>query len=449
MSLSREYCNKGGFVLKSTLILSFFLSFLGLVITSCSPQISDIQQRAIKEDTKVIYGDDDRLDLYEVEDKGLLDLADSTVALMQSSRVKVKSDGTADIALSSYKNSFNLCPTEPFINQKTAAFCSGSLVGKDIVITAGHCITSQSSCADTKMVFGFGIRRSDGATPFNVSAKEVYGCKEIIRRVQSGSTDYAVVRLDRAVTQHKPLKINRGAIVPNGTSLTVIGHPSGLPTKVASAGLVRSANSIYYVTSLDTYGGNSGSAVFNTETKEIVGILVRGETDFVSNGSCRVSNRCQQGGCRGEDVTRIDLLADLIPEEVVPPTPVESVTDVFSSDQQIAIPDEDENGILSRIPVNKVAWGRKIQVAVNIEHTYIGDVQITLIAPNKKTFVLRKNSGGRQQNLVGTFGKDLTSLSDLSYLSSLLVVGDWTLKVSDSIGHDVGKLKGWKLIFTP
>lgn len=432
-------------MLKSALFLSFFT----LVIISCSQNISDKQQEAIKEETKVIYGDDDRLDLYDVNDKGLLELADSTVALIQSSRIKVKSDGTADIALSSYKNNYNLCSTEPFINQKTAAFCSGSLVGKDIVITAGHCIRNQSSCSDTKMVFGFGIKQSDGVTPSNVSANEVYGCKEIIRRVQSGDTDYSVVRLDRSVTNHKTLKINRGAVVPNGTSLTVIGHPSGLPTKVASAGLVRSSNSIYYVTSLDTYGGNSGSAVFNTATKEIVGILVRGETDFVSNGSCKVSNRCKQDGCRGEDVTRIDLVADLIPNDVVTPVPTDPNIDVFISEQKIAIPDKNADGILSRIPVNKVAYGRKIQVEVNIEHTYIGDLQITLIAPNKKTFLLRKNSGGRQQNLAGTFGKDLVSLTDLSYLSSMLVVGDWTLKVADTVGHDVGTLKGWKLIFTP
>ena len=56
---------------------------------------------------------------------------------------------------------------------------------------------------------------------------------------------------------------------------------------------------------LDTYGGNSGSAVFNAKTGLVEGILVRGEQDYVQKGDCRVSNVCPADGCRGEDVTKI------------------------------------------------------------------------------------------------------------------------------------------------
>ena len=44
--------------------------------------------------------------------------------------------------------------------------------------------------------------------------------------------DWAVVRLDRAVTNHKALAIDHSA-VSNGTKLVMIGHPSGLATKIA------------------------------------------------------------------------------------------------------------------------------------------------------------------------------------------------------------------------
>ncbi|WP_420540401.1 S46 family peptidase (plasmid) [Paenibacillus polymyxa] len=33
----------------------------------------------------------------------------------------------------------------------------------------------------------------------------------------------------------------------------------------------------FFVANLDTYGGNSGSPVFNSDTHEVEGILVRGE----------------------------------------------------------------------------------------------------------------------------------------------------------------------------
>ena len=75
----------------------------------------------------------------------------------------------------------------------------------------------------------------------------------------------------------------------------------------------------YFVANLDTYGGNSGSAVFNTDTGLVEGILVRGENDFVYSNGCRVSNVCPAPGCRGEDVTKISELANLIPEATEEP----------------------------------------------------------------------------------------------------------------------------------
>src|SRR6185295_6557109 len=96
--------------------------------------------------------------------------------------------------------------------------------------------------------------------------------------------------------------------------IIVIGHPAGLPTKVAGGAAVRDEKPAgYFTANLDTYGGNSGSAVFNAVTGLVEGILVRGENDYVWKGSCRVSNVCTNEGCRGEDVTKVSALADIIP----------------------------------------------------------------------------------------------------------------------------------------
>ena len=64
----------------------------------------------------------------------------------------------------------------------------------------------------------------------------------------------------------------------------------------------------YFSANLDTYGGNSGSAVFNANTGVVEGILVRGATDYVSDpsqGGCRVSNILGKHAGKGEDVTYI------------------------------------------------------------------------------------------------------------------------------------------------
>lgn len=254
---------------------------------------------------KVIYGADDRLDIYQVTDAKMLKLADSTVGLFQGTDVTI--DGNkAKLATDSYSQSYGLCKEEPFYDQYTGAFCSGSLVAPDVIMTAGHCVKSDYSCKSTKFVFGFAVTKP-GVTPSEVPASDVYSCAELIGREQVGTgADWALIRLDRKVTGHEPLKYDAQSSVKNGDELVVIGHPAGLPTKVAGGATVRDASpNGYFVANLDTYGGNSGSAVFNAKTGIIVGILVRGENDYTYQNGCRVSNVCASDGCRGEDVTKL------------------------------------------------------------------------------------------------------------------------------------------------
>lgn len=267
-------------------------------------------------ESKVIYGNDDRQDFYEVNDPMLRMLADSTAALFQNSKIVTSADSTvpASIRTTQYGTSMGLCKTEAFYDQPTGAFCSGSLVGPDLIMTAGHCIKNQLSCNNTSFVFNFTVKNPQDF-PNRADVSDIYKCKEIVTTfVANQGADYALVRLDRPVANRSPLKINRMNDIRPGVALTVIGHPSGLPTKVSGGAAVRALQKGYFQTNLDTYGGNSGSAVFNSSSGLVEGILVRGENDFVNNNRCRASYRCADDGCRGEDVTNINELANLIPE---------------------------------------------------------------------------------------------------------------------------------------
>ncbi|OGR44824.1 MAG: hypothetical protein A2X35_05890 [Elusimicrobia bacterium GWA2_61_42] len=281
---------------------------------------------------KVVYGADDRLDLFQVTDSRLLKLADSTVALFEYGDVSV-SGQLAKLTTSAYGQSYGLCKEEPFYEQVVGAFCSGSLVAPDIIMTAGHCVKTEEACKDTRFVFGFGVRAA-GSMPKSVPASEVYGCAELIGREQVGTgADWALIRLDRKVSNHSVLKVNHAGTIKNGDALVVIGHPAGLPVKIAGGATVRDASPAgYFVANLDTYGGNSGSAVFNAKTGEVEGILVRGENDYVYKGDCRVSNVCPSEGCRGEDVTKITavtspmrLLSRSAPAALARPAPAFSL----------------------------------------------------------------------------------------------------------------------------
>jgi hypothetical protein len=261
----------------------------------------------------VIYGQDTRADLYQVKNPALLALADSTIALFQAGDVTVQ-NGAAQLRTQPYGETYGLCKEEPFYEQGSGAFCSGSLVAPDVIMTAGHCVTTADECAGTKFVFGFDVKK-EGVLPNSVPESQVYGCKELIGREQNDAgADWALVRLDRKVADHSPVKLNLSGAIAKGAPVLVIGHPAGLPTKIAGGAHVRDASpNGYFVANLDTYGGNSGSAVFNEATGLVEGVLVRGEEDFAQKGSCRVSNVCPVDGCRGEDVTKIANVAPRIP----------------------------------------------------------------------------------------------------------------------------------------
>jgi V8-like Glu-specific endopeptidase len=266
---------------------------------------------------KVIYGTDDRKDLYQVTNPLYLKFADSTVALVEAESVTQNASGIMNIVGLTLIDAINVCSTEAFATQPTGAFCSGSLVGKNVILTAGHCITSQAECNTTKFVFGYAITQA-GVFPTTAKESEVYGCKSILHREQNASgADFGVILLDRDVTNHIPLKLSARTVaapITNGSKLLFIGNPSGLPTKLDDGGFVRDGTQNgFFVATIDSYGGSSGAPVLNPTTGEIEGILARGENDYVQKGSCYVSNVCTATSCRGQDVTKASSMAAYIP----------------------------------------------------------------------------------------------------------------------------------------
>ncbi len=270
---------------------------------------------------KVIYGTDDRLDVFQVTDPAILNDVDSVVALFNASGIVDNGNGTSTLQTQNYGKSQNLCANEPFREQPTGAFCSGFLVAPDIIATAGHCI-NQANVTTIRFVFGF--RMVDASTAQTlINNGEIYrGLRIIERQLTRGETDWALVQIDRPVPNHKIVRIRRTDKVAENQKVHVIGHPVGLPTKVAGNANVRNNTpKSYFTANLDTYGGNSGSPVFNSDTHEVEGILVRGETDFVrsSVGNCQISLVCPDIGCRGEDCTRTTEFAGLVPGGETPP----------------------------------------------------------------------------------------------------------------------------------
>lgn len=315
-----------------------------------------------------IYGDDNREE-YCARDLVLRSLADAVVGLFKDNSGVAEKDGRFYFRQRALAQSQRLSDGQRFADQPAAGFCTGFLVGDDLVVTAGHCVRDHlpgpaaprdhagacrenpdhpgaaylnqgEFCEDIRFVFGF---RKDlgGVIPRSVDASQVFRCKQVVKHSLAGGPDYTVVRLDRKAAR-VPLAIDRGnSGLAENRGLFVIGHPSGLPLKIAGDARVTAAGRDVtvndrmgspvkwvdgghsFMANLDTFGGNSGSPVFNARTLLVEGILVKGDSDYeadpASPGQRRVSTFTALGGAAnlgegvGEVCTKISQVADKVP----------------------------------------------------------------------------------------------------------------------------------------
>ena len=108
-----------------------------------------------------------------------------------------------------------------------------------------------------------------------------------------------------------------------------------------------------------------------------------------------------------------------------------------------AIPDDKAAGITSTLAVSRKGTIGSIKVGVDITHTYIGDLKVSLTSPDNTRILLHNRTGASTNDLVQTY--DVHATPALARLSGKSVKGKWKLTVSDHAGVDVGKLRRWNL----
>ncbi len=428
------------------LMVSLFLLIACGQQPSNSEKHPETNPEAVPVNTDVIYGADNRVDLYNVTDPALLAVSDSTVALVKSDNLDISVPGTSTITGNIFGQAYNLCSSEPFGDQLSGAFCSGFLINEDTVVTAGHCVATDLDCSTTKFAFGFSIKQK-GVMNNSLPSSEVYSCKRIVHSQHPGAgADFAIVQLDRKVTNHIPLSLRSTGIIPIADPVFVIGHPVGLPTKIAGGANVRqNSDPGFFTANIDSYGGNSGSAVFNAKSFEVEGVLVRGEQDFENFNGCTISKKCADAQCRGEDVTKITEILPFL--ESAPPVILGE--EAITAAPLKAIPDNSSKGITSVIDVTSQPQGRRVLVKINVLHPKVGDLVIKLIAPDGTSTLLQNRKSTLKQNITGIYGLDLPAPASLTNLSKIVATGSWTLQIQDRAARNVGKLVEWGILFMP
>jgi V8-like Glu-specific endopeptidase len=284
----------------------------------------------------VIYGVDNRQDVYQTTNALHLKLAKSTAGMIEKKMfVNGIVANTFDLQKTvSLERGENVCATDKFSQQPLAPICSGFLVGPDTLITAGHCYNSfdlpENVCKKFAWVFDYDLKSEKGDPTKAISINNIYHCKSVATVQRDSLYDFSIIKLDRKVVGREPLKFRTTGKILNTAPLVVIGHPTGLPTKISAGGKITYNNEpTRFSTNLDTFHGNSGSAVFDASTGQVEGILIMGKNDYQPSipsnpRSCMTVNKCDdnakncsagvEGGTvqYGELVLRIEKIAPFI-----------------------------------------------------------------------------------------------------------------------------------------
>ncbi|MCA6362229.1 MAG: CotH kinase family protein [Bacteroidetes bacterium] len=118
---------------------------------------------------------------------------------------------------------------------------------------------------------------------------------------------------------------------------------------------------------------------------------------------------------------------------------------------------------LSPATIDTAAFGLET-VCINLTHTYDGDLLIELLAPDSTTITLSREQGGSGDNFTNTCFNETASTSITlgsppftgSYVPQGFMGrinngqngnGNWTLRITDLYGGDVGNVISWSLTF--
>ncbi|MCC7538759.1 MAG: proprotein convertase P-domain-containing protein [Deltaproteobacteria bacterium] len=112
----------------------------------------------------------------------------------------------------------------------------------------------------------------------------------------------------------------------------------------------------------------------------------------------------------------------------------------FDGTAGMQIPDNDPAGITATATVPDAMNVSALSVELNVTHTYVGDLRITLSHGGTER-VLHDNEGGSDDDIARTI--------PVSGFEGQSAQGDWTLRIVDGAGQDVGTLVSWRVLVTP
>ena len=137
---------------------------------------------------------------------------------------------------------------------------------------------------------------------------------------------------------------------------------------------------------------------------------------------------------------------------------------LYKCSETLPKPINDLTNLYDTIYISEAGLPDDLNVEIDITHTYCGDVEIYLIAPNGTEIDLCVGHGGSGNNFIGTIFDDEadTTISEGSapftgsyipdeplatFMNLSSIQGNWVLRIYDNALNDNGQLNNWCLDF--
>jgi V8-like Glu-specific endopeptidase len=233
-----------------------------------------------------IYGQDDRIDLHQVKSPMLKKLAQAVAYQVDKNELRGWTFNRYWKFRQRPLNQRLVCSSERFAEHSAIrAGCTGVLVGEDLLLTAGNCIT-EHYCWNDLYYWAFNYSFTESGTVLDKLHKNnFYKCDKVVKRYFSPSQgiSFALLKLKKKVRGIEPVKISSKDI-DSSTKLVAMGHPKGIPLKIATNVSVLDQDENLFITNSDIGGSNKGVPLFDESTGELMGMSIYGTPNFYDFG---------------------------------------------------------------------------------------------------------------------------------------------------------------------